>query len=356
MLLAVGGHGSIVLPSQQACAAGKTDGAGKSMQTTTPIAAKSSVLDAPAKVERPALLTPTPSGARSADADLAKGSSNLAPGNLGGLEVIPSASASQAISTKGAAARAPDDSPPPGPNSLDPILNERNPAESAANSHPLILDSGVTESSVAAGVIGKVIGRTNPWTSPAPSDLSAKRATRVESFASADKAEHALLVRPADQGSGAASPAGNQQPSVQGRGGIADQIKDAVLARVEESRNGDIQRSGRTEIHVRLNPPELGEVRVHLVTAAEQVSGRLVVQHESVRAALESQLPELRHRLEQSGVALGRFDVTQQDRHWAGSWRDRPEPPLPRSDPGAAPRTTSEGTVLRSRGVIDLLA
>src|SRR5262249_25600828 len=113
------------------------------------------------------------------------------------------------------------------------------------------------------------------------------------------------------EGSGAL-PAGSSEKegrAVGQRPAISDQISNAVIARTET-----LHRWGRTEIHLRLEPPELGQVRLHLSAMADRVSCRVVVREEAARQALETQLPLLRDRLSEAGIALGRFEIS-----WEGA-------------------------------------
>jgi hypothetical protein len=85
----------------------------------------------------------------------------------------------------------------------------------------------------------------------------------------------------------------------------AAQLADGVVAHV---RTPDAD--GKVEFHLRLDPPELGRVRVHLVSSGEELSGHVVVADDAVRRLIESQLPELRQRLEAAGLAVQHFDVS----------------------------------------------
>jgi flagellar hook-length control protein FliK len=87
---------------------------------------------------------------------------------------------------------------------------------------------------------------------------------------------------------------------------VAEQLASGVLARAEIT-----TQEGRTDFHLRLQPPELGPVSVHLSTSAQGITARLVVQEESARQLIQSQLESLRQRLAESGVSLGRCDVSR---------------------------------------------
>jgi hypothetical protein len=100
---------------------------------------------------------------------------------------------------------------------------------------------------------------------------------------------------------------------------------------------------GRHEFRLRLDPPELGEVQVRLLTADGRLSAEVVVADDSVRRLIEGQLSDLRQRLEAAGTPVSKFDVTTQ--HGGESNRGRPEwdrtpwtPPTARTEAPAPPR------------------
>lgn len=69
-------------------------------------------------------------------------------------------------------------------------------------------------------------------------------------------------------------------------------------------------KGGEHEFHLRLDPPELGEVRVHVHSSADGLRAELTVSNDAVRAMIESQIPELRQRLQDGGVSVTQFNVT----------------------------------------------
>jgi flagellar hook-length control protein FliK len=74
----------------------------------------------------------------------------------------------------------------------------------------------------------------------------------------------------------------------------------------------DTQPSESMEIDLRLDPPELGTVRIHLRSTEEGVTARLVVQEETTRQLIEGQIHQLRQRLSDAGVMLTKFEVRQE--------------------------------------------
>jgi len=71
---------------------------------------------------------------------------------------------------------------------------------------------------------------------------------------------------------------------------------------------------GRTEVRVRLRPPELGAVRVELTSDQNNmVEARITAERDEVRQLIERNLPQLRQSLFAAGVEVGDFDVYAQD-------------------------------------------
>jgi hypothetical protein len=69
------------------------------------------------------------------------------------------------------------------------------------------------------------------------------------------------------------------------------------------------EQPGANEFQMRLDPPELGSIRIRLVSIGDQMRGTVVVADDAVRRMIESQMPELRHRLEEVGINVQQFDV-----------------------------------------------
>lgn len=130
----------------------------------------------------------------------------------------------------------------------------------------------------------------------------------------------------------------------------AVQVADGVAAHVRT-----LDRTGETEFRMRLDPPELGRVHVRLTTDGDAVRGHVLVADEAVRQVIESQLPELRQRLEAAGLSVGRFDVsTDPGSNGRGNpYRDLAADPGPDS-PAAATRTTIRPTTPVRSGRVDV--
>jgi flagellar hook-length control protein FliK len=90
---------------------------------------------------------------------------------------------------------------------------------------------------------------------------------------------------------------------------VAAQLTDGIVthARVAE-------RDGAVEFQIRLDPPELGPVKVKITAVGDRLTAEVVVSNDAIRQMVESQLPDLRQRLEQAGVNLPTLDVSTGDR------------------------------------------
>lgn len=147
-----------------------------------------------------------------------------------------------------------------------------------------------------------------------------------------------------------------EAPAAQPRAAVSDQIKDAILARTEE-----LRQSGQTEIHLQLQPPDLGPVRIHLSMGADQVHARVVVQEEAARQALENQTAALRDRLSEAGITLGQFNVTRDGTGWQFQQGPDQQSELQLSPPPSVaksvmPAPTEPDRVMTAQRSIDVLA
>jgi flagellar hook-length control protein FliK len=82
-----------------------------------------------------------------------------------------------------------------------------------------------------------------------------------------------------------------------------------LLSRIGEGLRISL-REGRSEIRIRLEPPELGQVRVHIVTENGSVTVRMMAEVPAVRDAIENGLNQLREGLETRGFRVDGFETT----------------------------------------------
>jgi flagellar hook-length control protein FliK len=135
---------------------------------------------------------------------------------------------------------------------------------------------------------------------------------------------------------------------------VAAQIADAIMGKPVL-----IQRGGTTDIYLRLNPPELGTVNLHLRAMGQTLTARVVVSGDAAQSAIETQLPQLRARLGEVGITLGGFDVAQQGQQ---SQQSRPQQEDSSSDnvgsailPRAGSFNEAERSQPQSLGQLDVL-
>lgn len=106
--------------------------------------------------------------------------------------------------------------------------------------------------------------------------------------------------------------AGNSAPSaseIHGRETqVPEQVAGSIIAHTEL-----VAREGHAEFHLRLEPPELGSVRIVLTATDRGISARLFVHEPGARQLIQNQLESLRQRLMKHGIAVGRFDVGGND-------------------------------------------
>jgi flagellar hook-length control protein FliK len=82
------------------------------------------------------------------------------------------------------------------------------------------------------------------------------------------------------------------------------------LAATFQTRHNELVAGRPIELQLRLDPPELGTVRVHLKLTDETVSVRFLAGDEAVTRMLESQLPDLRQSLAERGLAFAQCHVS----------------------------------------------
>jgi hypothetical protein len=86
-----------------------------------------------------------------------------------------------------------------------------------------------------------------------------------------------------------------------------------------------LQRADQIEFQLMLDPPELGRVRVHLISSGDEIRGQVIVGDDAVRRMIENQLPELRSRFETAGMNIQHFDVTAERNQSNGNTADLPD-------------------------------
>jgi hypothetical protein len=129
---------------------------------------------------------------------------------------------------------------------------------------------------------------------------------------------------------------------------LAEQLSTALQI------HGDDLSAGKPiELHLRLDPPELGMVRVHLRLADDAVSVRFIAGDAEVTRMLESQLPDLRQSLAERGLAFAQCDVTCDGRQQQSSsfGREAEQPPFApnRFEPRTSPSSKFASRAINAR-------
>ncbi|MBJ7264149.1 MAG: flagellar hook-length control protein FliK [Burkholderiaceae bacterium] len=86
-------------------------------------------------------------------------------------------------------------------------------------------------------------------------------------------------------------------------------VSEQVVAWTKDMQSGDLK------AELRLDPPELGPLRIALTIADGVTSASFASAHASVRHALEQALPQLQAALADAGLSLGNAHVGDQDVH-----------------------------------------
>lgn len=120
----------------------------------------------------------------------------------------------------------------------------------------------------------------------------------------------------------------------------------------------ELTSQGEAEFHFRISPPDLGPVRIRLMTAGGGVLADLTVSSDALRHVMETRFPELRDRLEAAGVQISSFTVqldgqASGDSHRRASWQ-----PSPTAFDEIHPRRHSSRTVFATMksGLVDITA
>lgn len=85
---------------------------------------------------------------------------------------------------------------------------------------------------------------------------------------------------------------------------LADRLTEIVMDRRDNSQGGD-----QATVVLRLDPPELGRVNVHVSMSNDVVSIRMVASDDMARQAIERQLSDLQASLTNQGISFNQCQV-----------------------------------------------
>lgn len=134
-------------------------------------------------------------------------------------------------------------------------------------------------------------------------------AKSTEQTASAPLVSH-LSTGPEPMANGLAAPPGSSAVATLAASNVADPLNESIAAWYARTPN---EQGVRFEL--RLDPPELGRVVVRLQKSKGKVTAKLFVTNDAARVTVERDLPALQQSLEQAGVKLDQFDLTQHSGH-----------------------------------------
>ena len=92
---------------------------------------------------------------------------------------------------------------------------------------------------------------------------------------------------------------------------IMNQVRDQIRISVNQE---------TTTMEMQLNPESLGKVGLHIESRAGNITAQFFAQDESVRAALESQIAELKQNLTEQGIKVESVEVTLASREFESNF------------------------------------
>jgi len=131
-----------------------------------------------------------------------------------------------------------------------------------------------------------------------------------------------------------------QTPAVHAAGDISEQVANGIVSNAQL-----VTRGGQSEFQIRLDPPELGPIQIRLTSTADGLSAQIAAANPGTRQMIESQLPDLMQRLQNSGLSLGNFNVSADAGSGGGSQPQQQPvalPPIDNTDAIVAAQTTQD--------------
>jgi hypothetical protein len=151
---------------------------------------------------------------------------------------------------------------------------------------------------------------------------------------------------------------------------VAEPTAVRVSAQATETRSADVPSlpeflatkltstdDNQQTLEVQLEPPELGRLVIKLVRSETGLKADFVVSNESARLAVQSELPALQRALEQAGITLNQFNVSQHGQDRSGgrpAQEERDVEPLVRRPNVSKTQAAAPPTMSRRAGSINL--
>lgn len=116
---------------------------------------------------------------------------------------------------------------------------------------------------------------------------------------------------------------------------LADRLRDSGNTEIVQSARIILKDGDSGSIRMRLNPPELGNVKIELHLADNSISGRIVVESDAARSAFEKGMASLQDAFRSGGFESAKLEVqvgsgnAQGQGAWNGGGRGGEGPPPP---------------------------
>lgn len=98
-------------------------------------------------------------------------------------------------------------------------------------------------------------------------------------------------------------------------------VEEVARVIVESRESADITRP--IEVRLHLDPPDLGIIRVRLSLVEDRLNVQILIREDGTRQLFEHHLPQLREKIDGSGIALDSFNVGSDDEGTAGQWLEQ---------------------------------
>jgi flagellar hook-length control protein FliK len=156
------------------------------------------------------------------------------------------------------------------------------------------------------GMRGNILGRAGSGVEDTKRHSGAVNSTEHPSVSFASHPQGALHAEPIAVGNqGIIDGARETSPVLQKDARmLMEQVKQALSLQVREQ---------TTELRIRLQPESLGTMVVSVQQDEAKVAAEILVEHSTVKAAIDTQLPNLRQALQSQGLDLQRLEVVVAD-------------------------------------------
>jgi flagellar hook-length control protein FliK len=115
-------------------------------------------------------------------------------------------------------------------------------------------------------------------------------------------------------------------------------VLDQVLNQLSFNRAGD-----KNRVVIRLNPQELGEIKLELVMDKDHLKAQMVAQTRQVQEILEKHMPRLQEALQNQGIKVDQIEVSVDSQsNRGGEFFDRNQQPAPRAHSFGLNRNAAE--------------